>query len=227
MSIQPRLTGLATAAIVAAGAAIGCAGRADRPVAPTPERYTERGKASWYGAPFHGRSTASGERFDMFAPSAAHRTLPFGTIVRVHNLDNDRQVDVRINDRGPFVRGRIVDLSRAAAEQLDMIRAGVAEVRLSVVAWPDEAVTFASFDGANPVGGGSSTLQAGAFLERKRAERLARRVRGFDRRARVYSEGGWHRVQVRGLRGRDAEELRAQLLAAGIEAVLLLSTPSS
>jgi len=224
---RPKLTGVAIAAIVLAGAAIGCGGRADQPVTPSRERYVERGKASWYGAQFQGRSTASGERFDMDLPSAAHRTLPFGTIVRVHNLDNDRHIEVRVNDRGPFVRGRIIDLSRAAAEQLDMIRAGVADVRLSVVAWPDQAVTLAGFDGAAPARGVTSTLQAGAFVERERAERLARRLRPFDRRARVYSEGGWHRVQVRGLRGREAEELRAKLAAAGIEAVLLLPTPSS
>lgn len=90
----------------------------------------ETGKASYYGDRHHGQQTASGERFDQRGLTAAHRTLPFGTRVRVINLDNGRSVVVRINDRGPFVRGRIIDLSRAAAERLDMLRAGVVPVRV-------------------------------------------------------------------------------------------------
>lgn len=86
------------------------------------------GLASWYGPGFHGRPTASGERFDQTAMTAAHRSLPFGTIVRVQW--NERSVVVRINDRGPFVAGRIIDLSRAAAERLGMIQRGVAQVCL-------------------------------------------------------------------------------------------------
>ena len=90
----------------------------------------ETGKASYYGARHHGKKTASGERFDQHALTAAHRSLPFGTRVRVTNLSNERSVVVRINDRGPFVRGRIIDVSRAAAERLGMLRAGVVPVRL-------------------------------------------------------------------------------------------------
>ncbi|MBN2317882.1 MAG: septal ring lytic transglycosylase RlpA family protein [Acidobacteria bacterium] len=91
------------------------------------------GKASWYGEKFHNKRTASGEKFNMRKLTAAHRTLPFNTIVRVENLKNGRKVDVRINDRGPFVEGRIIDLSRKAAEKLDMIRDGVVTVRLEVL----------------------------------------------------------------------------------------------
>ncbi|MGP9824215.1 septal ring lytic transglycosylase RlpA family protein [Ectopseudomonas khazarica] len=94
---------------------------------------SETGKASYYGQAHHGKRTASGERFDQHALTAAHRTLPFGTRVRVTNLNNERSVVVRINDRGPFVRGRIIDLSRAAAERLDMLRAGVVPVRLQAL----------------------------------------------------------------------------------------------
>lgn len=85
----------------------------------------QRGKASWYGRRHHGRKTASGERFDMHAMTAAHRKFPFGTRVRVTNLKNGRSVVVRINDRGPFGRGRIIDVSEAAARALGMIDAGV------------------------------------------------------------------------------------------------------
>lgn len=92
--------------------------------------YDETGKASWYGAKHHGKKTASGERFDQHALTAAHRTLPFGTRVRVTNLNNDRSVVVRINDRGPHVLGRIIDVSRKAAERLGMLGSGVAPVRV-------------------------------------------------------------------------------------------------
>lgn len=91
------------------------------------------GYASWYGGKFHGRLTANGETFDTYKLTAAHRTLPFHTIVKVTNLKNGKSVEVRINDRGPFVRGRIIDLSKAAAEAIDMTGDGVARVRLEVV----------------------------------------------------------------------------------------------
>ncbi len=93
----------------------------------------QRGKASWYGRRFQGRKTASGERFDRRKLTAAHRKLRFGTRVRVTNLDNGKSVVVRINDRGPFGRGRIIDVSEAAARRLDMIRAGVVRVKVEVV----------------------------------------------------------------------------------------------
>lgn len=92
------------------------------------------GLASYYHDSFQGRRTASGERLDQNALTAAHPSYPFGTRVRVHNLDNDRTVDVRVNDRGPFVAGRIIDLTRHAAEALGMLQQGVARVRLSVLA---------------------------------------------------------------------------------------------
>ncbi|HZX94552.1 MAG TPA: septal ring lytic transglycosylase RlpA family protein [Myxococcales bacterium] len=88
------------------------------------------GLASWYGDAFRGRLTASGTRFDPSALTAAHRSLPFGTCLRVENLDNGRQVDVRVTDRGPYVNGRILDLSEAAARRIDLVRQGVGQVRL-------------------------------------------------------------------------------------------------
>ncbi len=92
------------------------------------------GRASWYGEPDHGRRTASGQIFDMYAFTAAHPTLPFGTRVRITNLENGRSVIVVINDRGPFVRGRIIDVSRRAARLLGFERKGTAPVRVEVVA---------------------------------------------------------------------------------------------
>jgi rare lipoprotein A len=104
-------------------------------VAPKPQPEVGRGLASWYGPRFHGRRTASGERFDMHAYTAAHRTLPFGTVVRVRSLVNGRTVEVRINDRGPFLRKRVIDLSRGAAEALGLLqaRSGTKPVVITVV----------------------------------------------------------------------------------------------
>lgn len=104
---------------------------APRVEAPTPTVII--GKASWYGAFHHGRRTASGEIFDMRALTAAHRTLPLGTRLRVTNLANGRVVDVRVNDRGPFVPGRILDVSRGVAVALDAVAAGVFPVRLDIL----------------------------------------------------------------------------------------------
>ena len=94
---------------------------------------TQIGKASWYGPRFHGRPTASGEIFDEELLTAASRTLPLGSKARVTNLENDKSVEVTINDRGPYVGGRIIDLSRAAARVLDMIKAGIANVRVELL----------------------------------------------------------------------------------------------
>ncbi|HXI02760.1 MAG TPA: septal ring lytic transglycosylase RlpA family protein [Candidatus Saccharimonadales bacterium] len=129
-----RLSGALLGGLLMAAAA-GC-GHARGPVT-SPERsgkgYSETGLASWYGPNYHGQSTASGERYNMFSMTAAHRTLPFGTLVRVTNLENGKAVSVTITDRGPFVKGRIVDLSYAAAKALEMTRSGVAKVRIEVI----------------------------------------------------------------------------------------------
>ena len=101
-----------------------------------PPAYYQVGIASWYGPGFHGKATASGEPYDMYAFTAAHKTLPFGTVVRVVDLDTGRSVVVRINDRGPFVPGRIIDLSYAAAEALGILDRGTARVGLVVLRRP-------------------------------------------------------------------------------------------
>lgn len=113
--------------------------------------YDERGTASWYGAQFNGRPTASGERFDMNALTAAHKTLPLPGLVEVTNLSNGRQIVARLNDRGPFVDGRIIDLSRGSAEALGMLNQGVGEVRVRYL-------------GPAPRSGGGTTLQ---YAERR------------------------------------------------------------
>ncbi len=100
------------------------------------KKWYQEGVASWYGRKFHGRKTASGERYDMYGVSAAHKTLPFGTIVLVRNLNNGREVKVRINDRGPFVKGRIIDLSYGAAKKLGMIGDGIVPVKIRIIRSP-------------------------------------------------------------------------------------------
>jgi len=131
-----RLTRFA-ALVLLALLASGCADRqATQPTKATPttqDRFSQNGKASYYARMHHGQRTANGETHDQNALVAAHRSLPFGTRVRVTNERNGKQVVVRINDRGPFRRGRIIDLSHAAAAQLDMLESGVARVRIETV----------------------------------------------------------------------------------------------
>jgi len=122
--------------------------------------YTETGLASWYGVPYHGRPAANGEIYDMEQMTAAHRTLPFNCWVRVYDLDTNKTVDLRITDRGPFIDGRIIDVSHAAARAMDMIGPGTARVRVEVLRLP-EAVEAAVF-----------AVQVGSFRDRGNAEKL-------------------------------------------------------
>jgi rare lipoprotein A len=128
-------------------------------IAPNaPIAAVETGLASWYGNPYHGRAAANGEIYDMDKLTAAHRTLPFGTMVRVTRIDSGQNVEVRITDRGPFVDGRIIDLSRAAARAIDLIGPGVAEVRVDPVYVTARASELFA-------------VQVGAFREKDRAEK--------------------------------------------------------
>jgi rare lipoprotein A len=130
--------------------------------------YRETGVASWYGQDFHGRPTANGEIYDMYGLSAAHRLMPLGTMVRVTNRENGRSVAVKVNDRGPFVRGRILDLSYGAAKDLEMTAAGTASVTIEVIERPKNLKTS---------GAGRFTVQVGAFEVEENAKRLAERLR--------------------------------------------------
>lgn len=136
--------------------------------------YRERGVASWYGPTFHGVSTSSGERYDMYGMSAAHKTLPLPTYARVTNLKNGRSIVVRINDRGPFVANRLIDLSYTAAAKLDMLREGttLVEVHALTPGVPDELTRSAASPPA------TLYMQAGAFADAQNAQRLAARLHG-------------------------------------------------
>ncbi len=208
--------GLRTAFVLLAAVGTGCASAppADRASDFTPEPGdVVRGISSWYGPEFNGRATASGETFDMDGRTAAHRTLPFGTVLRVTNLDNGRSVKVTVNDRGPFIEGRILDLSRGAAKEIRMVKSGIAEVEIRVLSVPPAVET---------AGSGTLRVQAGAFREKKYAFEVVRQLEKDYPGISVYSADGWHRVQLRGISSRPrAQNLAAQLRQRGYDAVVL------
>ena len=138
-------------------------------VMATASGYAERGIASWYGRKFHGRKTSSGEPYDMYRYTAAHRSLPLPSFVEVTNLENGRSVTVRVNDRGPFRKNRLIDLSYMAAARLGFVEQGTARVEVRAVA--------AREAGAPDPLGGDIWLQVGAFSDRQRAERVASQLR--------------------------------------------------
>jgi rare lipoprotein A len=157
----------------------GCAKKA-KIAKPPKVGSSETGIASWYGYPYHGRRAANGEIYDMEKLTAAHRTYPFDTWVRVRNLDNDKTVDVRIQDRGPFIRGRIIDLSHAAAREIDLIGPGVTKVKLTVISPPKVLDKQPELFG----------VQVGAFRDRSRALALQAEMRTRFGAARVVERGG-------------------------------------
>lgn len=175
----------------------------------------QRGVASWYGPKFHGKPTASGEIYDMHGLTAAHKELPLQTVVAVRNLDNGREVTVRINDRGPFVRGRVLDLSYAAAQKLDMVGPGTARVEIRVVEVGDGRPGPTRFT--------RYAVQVGAYRDRQNALETKTRLAtagftGMD----VETADGWHRLRLGRFADRDeAEDLRRRIAHAGFEATVV------
>ena len=200
-------TGLLAAALAAALLASGCRPRL-RPVI----NGVQAGIASWYGEEFHGRPTSNGEVYNMHDLTAAHRTLPFGTVVEITNLQNGRSVTVRINDRGPFVGNRIIDLSYAAARMLDMVGPGTIPVRLEVVKEvPQAAQTFA--------------VQVGAFILRENADALAAKLKpDFPEVGIVLfqtDEQAYFRVRVPAQSQAEAQRLADHLSRLGYNVILI------
>ena len=204
---------------VAAGVLLsGCGGK-KRASLPSAARLgaTEAGVASWYGHPYHGRRAANGEIYNMEKMTAAHRTLPFGTWVRVTNLTNGKTADLRIIDRGPFVRGRIVDVSHAAAVSMEMVGPGTAKVRLTVIARPEirpeirpEAPPQVA--SAPEPASGEFAVQVGIFRDRRNAERVRARMEERYGSARIVMRDG-QPPQWRVLVGREESEEAAGALA--------------
>jgi rare lipoprotein A len=168
---------------------------------PHSDGFRQRGVASWYGRDFHGKKTSNGEPYNMYAMTAAHKTLPLGTYARVHNLENNRSVVVRINDRGPFVRGRVIDLSFAAARDIGIVDSGTARVEVIALGRAESAAgSSAAYYIADDYNSGNFTFQIGAFLHRENAERQKRELARKYKNAHitVYDRGDkiFYRVRV-------------------------------
>ncbi|MEW6673255.1 MAG: septal ring lytic transglycosylase RlpA family protein [Thermodesulfobacteriota bacterium] len=190
---------------------------------PHAKDFSQRGIASWYGEDFHGKKTSSGEVYDMHAMTAAHKTLPLGTYVQVTNLSNNKATQVRINDRGPFVRDRIIDLSYSAARKLEVVGPGTAPVEIVALG------TMVTPESAGKPGGtylpvdyysGNFTIQVGAFADRSNAERLKNKLDQKFKNAHitVYDTGKeiFYRVRVgRCTTLQQADEYEAIMISEG------------
>lgn len=171
-----------------------------------PIGFVERGMASWYGPGFHGNKTANGERYDMYKLTAAHRTLPLGSLAVVHSLTSGRHITVRINDRGPFAKGRILDLSLAGAQALGMVGNGTDQVELRVVGY-----------NSRPEGMGELRVQVGSFADLQNARVLFAQIQRDFSDGRIIQvdlpEGRRYRVRI----GRFATEQQAQMAAVRLD----------
>jgi rare lipoprotein A len=194
------------------------------PAAPARVGGEETGRASWYGHPYHGRRTASGEVYDMADLTAAHRTLPLGTRILVTNLDTGQALEVRINDRGPFVDGRILDLSWGAAHLLGAVGPGVIPVRMRILALPGLRAEPAAARAA------AFAVQIGVFADRTRADALRQSVERSGMAARVtetmVGDEVYYRVRLGPYAGRAAAEAAAgRLASAGYPVLVVPSEP--
>lgn len=200
-------------------------------VMPTEEGYSERGVASWYGEKFHGHKTSNGEVFDMYLASAAHKSLPIPSFLRVTNLDNNRSIIVRVNDRGPFHGDRLIDLSYGAALQLDYAERGTARVQLEAIV-PDgiysDRATSLNTEIATPLLASTTNasgkyLQVGAFAELATAQEVTDQLRGitghpvFIRSVKSGDNRMLHRVRVGPFDNQaDIEQTSERVVAANL-----------
>ncbi len=211
---------------------------------PKKEQFYQTGMASWYGREFNGRLTASGEKFDMNGFSAAHKTLPFGTVISVKNLETGKTIQVKVNDRGPYKKDRILDLSYGAAKQLDVVSAGEVMVGINIVKQEgdqktadrgSEDVEPASADakglGAqkkSPTEGqsdsaGRFSVQAGAFYSQKKAQELKEKIESMvDKPVIVIKEKEYFKVRIEGIQSKtDASAFRKKLSGGDINSYII------
>jgi len=185
----------------------------------------ESGMASWYGGKFQGRKTANGEVFDTNKMTAAHKTLPFDTVVKVTNLKNNKSVLVRINDRGPFVEGRVIDLSRAAAEIIDMTISGVTLVELDIVSLPDgfSESALINSESVHPEGIPESyKIQIASFSSPDNAQSCLQKVKNADISAEIeIASSGMLRIIVPEVKREDVERLQDLLGKIGFKSTLI------
>lgn len=181
--------------------------------------FQQRGIASWYGRKFHGRKTSNGEIYDMYAMTAAHKTLPLGIYARVTHLQNGRSVVVRVNDRGPFVAGRIIDLSYSAASKLGIVDAGTAQVQVQALGYQKTDHGQISYRPPVSYDVGSFAVQVGAFSVPENANRLANRLRSrygkADVQVAVVNGRQMYRVRVGDYRSLERAEQAVLGFAAG------------
>lgn len=190
---------------------------------PSFEGYEETGIASWYGGKFHGRKTSNGETYDMHDVSAAHKTLPMNTMVLVENLDNGSEIALRINDRGPFVKGRIIDLSFNAAKQLRMIDTGTARVRVTALGearkFTEGNRTVERFVPHQDLRKGDFFIQLGSFADKKNADRLRSRMEVLGEQVTTLpfrsGDKQFYRVRIHAGYTLSAARQREQTLNAG------------
>lgn len=167
--------------------------------------YSEVGIASWYGPGFHGKLTANGERYNQKAMTAAHKTLPLPTLVKVENLENGKSIVVRVNDRGPYSKGRIIDLTETGAKRLGMLDKGTAKVRVSVLS--EDPDCYVSHGQAVNIDSGNFAVQVGAFTVEDNAKRLADKIGSKAVISKGYArDTEWHRVWVTGYTSREQAE---------------------
>lgn len=181
---------------------------------PTPPPGVQTGLASWYGMDFHGKLTSNKEVYDMYDMTAAHKTLPFGTYVMVTNLNNGKSAVVRINDRGPFVKGRVIDLSYAAAKMLDLVGPGVAPVRIEVLRNFSTMTSLPEY-----------SIQIGAFIVEKNAAALKKKLQKSHKN--VYISlyrtpiQTYFRVRIKAQSQEEARQIARQLLKEGYTPLVL------
>ena len=203
------------------------------------ETYYQTGLASWYGREFNGKKTASGERFDMNGLTAAHKTLPFGTVLKVKNFDNDKIVTVRINDRGPYKGKRIIDLSYGAAKKIGMLQGGQSQVGIKILKKGNEDGAYdkdaedsdngdveavaEDADYESSTGSGSYSIQAGAFYSKRNAENLKSRIEGMTKNSVVIQhDSDMYKVRVEGLSSKkEAERVKQTLIDDNIPSYMI------
>ena len=193
--------------------------------------FTQSGIASWYGKKFHGRKTANGEIYDMYAMTAAHKTLPLGTYVKVVNKNNNKEIVVRVNDRGPFISGRIIDLSYTAAKKLGMDISGTAKVEITALGSRNKAdIKNQISEGFTPANynKGNFTIQVGAFKDRKNAQNLLNKLKKKYKNVHIATDSNDVETTYKVRLGKcstlqEAAEYKEILLKAGMKNVFTIA----
>lgn len=184
---------------------------------PDATGFTQKGTASWYGKKFHGRKTANGEIYNMYSMTAAHKTIPLGTWFRVENLENGKSIEVRVNDRGPFIQGRIIDLSYKAATMIDMTGNGTARVKITAISKKQAGAIHSEKPNA------FYSIQIGSFAHRKNAENLVSTLENKYKNTHIVPLNGSFKVRVGKFSSlTSADKIKKDLKTAGYSAFTII-----